>query len=263
MRFCHSYYLATCAFFSLISYGGNNCKVVSTLHVTHGITTTDTTSTTTVPTSAKMSYGPAQDRFIKSIRSAIDHDHHYFDDKDWRNLTIKGGRHVGLANKKLITSDFYVKPVAAWVPHLLIPNHLPSCPNCQHSKSIDVSKAKWITNPKILYGLNGHRYLDTKMYYCNGCTGSFTGYNLKSMQIDAKKLTGFFTFNVSNHFAVDDELYNGIVNSGDESSASIERRIAQNYKDKYFADVLYWLNAVIAQMVRMGQYHCQIFWNRE
>jgi hypothetical protein len=98
-----------------------------------------------------MKYGKAQDDFVKHIRALIDaNPQHFFDDKDWRNLTIKGGRHVGLTNRKLEAASFYVKPVAAWVPHLLIPGHVPSCPKCEHARSVDTNKSKWIANPKIL-----------------------------------------------------------------------------------------------------------------
>ena len=83
-----------------------------------------------------MKYGKAQDDFVKHIRASIDaNPDHFFDDKDWRNLTIKGGRHVGLTNRKLEAASFYVKPVAAWVPHLLIPGHVPSCPKCEQARS--------------------------------------------------------------------------------------------------------------------------------
>jgi hypothetical protein len=199
-----------------------------------------------------MKYGKAQDDFVKHIRASIDaNPDHFFDDKDWRNLTIKGGRHVGLKNRNLEAASFYVKPVAAWVPHLLIPGHVPSCPNCEHARGVDTSKSRWIANPKILYGLRGHRYLDTKMYYCNGCLGGFTGYNLKSLHVDSNKVLGFFTINLSNQFAVDEELYNEIVNSGDEPSNSLQRRLEQNIKDQYFADFQYYLYAVQCERIRV------------
>jgi sentrin-specific protease 1 len=199
-----------------------------------------------------MKYGKAQADFIRFTRESIDADqNHFFDDKDWRNLTIKGGRYVGLNNRKIELSSFDVKPVAAWVPHLLIPNHVPSCPNCEHARSVVVATSTWIASPKILYGLKGHRYLDTKMYNCKGCCKSFSGYNLKSMELDANKLIGFFGFNLSRSFAVDDELYNEIVNSSEEATASLQRRLAQNVKDQYLSDFQYYLFAVRQNQIKV------------
>ena len=205
---------------------------------------------------AKTKYGKAQDDFIKSIRASIDADpNHFFDDKDWRYLTVKGGRYVGLNNPTLEPSSFYVKPVAAWVPHLLIPGHVPSCPKCCHPQCVNPTTSNWVTSPKLLHGLKGHRYLDTKSYYCSGCTSRFNGYDLKSIELDSKKLLGFFTFHLSKKYAVDDELYNEIVNSGDEPSASLERRLEQNTKDQYFSDFQYYLFAVKNNRVRVVPKH--------
>jgi hypothetical protein len=199
-----------------------------------------------------MMYGRAQLDFIRSTRASIDeHGCHFFDDKDWRNLSVKGGRHVGLNGPLLHTSSFYVKSLASWVPHLLIPGFVPSCPKCGHSKKVDPTKSTWIPNPKTLFGIRGHRYLDTKLYPCKECQKSFTGYNLKSMQIDSHKIIGFFNFNISKHFALDDDLYNEIVNSGDEPTASLQRRLEQNVKDQYFSDYQYFLFAVKIQRIRV------------
>jgi hypothetical protein len=46
------------------------------------------------------------------------------------------------------------------------------------------------------------------------------------------KLLGFFTFNLSTHFAVDEELYNEIVNSGDEPSTSLQWRLVHYAKSR-------------------------------
>ena len=195
--------------------------------------------------SSKVNYGKAQADFIKLIRQSIDEkEEHFFHDKDWRMLTVKGGRYIGLGSKKMEVTSFYVKPVAAWVPHLLIPGYVPSCPNCKVPRWVDCKNSKWITTPRILYGLRCHRYLDTKMYYCSGCTNRFAGYNLKTMEIDAKRLIGFFGFNLSRQFAIDEELYSMIVNLGEEATATIHKQLAQNVKDKYFDDFQYYLYSV-------------------
>jgi hypothetical protein len=93
--------------------------------------------------------------------------------------------------------------------------------------------------------------LDTKKYYCSGCRKRFNGYDLKSLEIDSAKILGFFSFHVSKKFAVDDELYNEIVNSGDEPIVSLQKRLEQNIKDQYFADFQYYLFAVKSGRVRV------------
>ena len=54
---------------------------------------------------------------------------------------------------------FYVKPLACWIPHVLIPNHVPTCPHCKEKKFVNPQKARWINSPKILYGKDRHRYM--------------------------------------------------------------------------------------------------------
>ena len=97
--------------------------------------------------------------------------------------------------------------MAVWVPHLIIHNHVPACPNCKKNKYVDVTKARWINSPKILYGVDSHRYLDTQLYPCHGCARRFAGYNKASMQVDANVYYGYFNFFLGKHYAVDEQLY--------------------------------------------------------
>jgi len=32
--------------------------------------------------------------------------------------------------------DYYIKPLAVWVPHLIIPGHVPVCPHCHDTKGV-------------------------------------------------------------------------------------------------------------------------------
>ena len=113
-------------------------------------------------------YGLAQKQFIKAVREDINvKQEKYFHQKDWRLIALLGGKHIGLNSPtKLDVESFYVKPVAAWVPHLLIGGHIPSCPNCKKNTHVDVESARWVSFPKLLYGIKQRRYLDTKMYPC-------------------------------------------------------------------------------------------------
>lgn len=82
----------------------------------------------------------------------------------------KHGRNTSLVgdDKSVLLDSLYCKDVAVWVPHLLLPDHVPTCPKCESSECVCVASSKWIKQPKLLYGIRSHRYLDTKMYKCHG-----------------------------------------------------------------------------------------------
>jgi hypothetical protein len=199
-------------------------------------------------------YGIAQSEHIRKTWAQIDaNPKTFFSNKDWRNIIPNGGRYVSLNdNRKLHVASFDVKPIACWVPHLLIPNFIPSCPHCGKCKYVDHNNHKWITTPKILFGVRGHRYLDTKLYYCRSCDKRFAGYNMKSLQLDSKHILGFFNFNLSHHFAVNNALYSDIVNSANQPMAQIYQRLAQNVTDQYLSDHQYYLYAVKCKKVKVN-----------
>jgi hypothetical protein len=127
--------------------------------------------------------GEAQWSFILKTRSAINNDPKlFFKSHNWRCIELTtGGRFDSLildwsANKTSV-NHFYLKPVAAWVPHLLIPKQTPSCPHCKKSTDVNVVKARWINFPKILFGTSRYCYLTTVLYPCSLCGRRFAGYN--------------------------------------------------------------------------------------
>ena len=69
----------------------------------------------------------AQVEFIKATRRRIDaNPKRFFSEHDWREVLPNGSRRTPCTSQKLVdVSSFYVKPVAAFVPHLLLPNHMP------------------------------------------------------------------------------------------------------------------------------------------
>jgi hypothetical protein len=141
--------------------------------------------------------------------------------------------------------SFYVKAVAVWVPHLLFSNHVPCCPNCKKRDYVDPSRGRWINAPKLLFGLQRHRYLDTWLYSCRGCTRSFAGYNKQSMQLDADVYYGFCNFFLGHGYAVDEELYRFIILAATkDATAAIAHRISRMHYDSYFSDYQYYLSAV-------------------
>jgi len=116
-------------------------------------------------------YCQAQASFIKSLRAAIDSDpKKCLWSRDWTNIQPRSPRH-GLASKRQMdVQQFYVKPVACFVSHVIIPGHVPICPRCELSSRVDTqdSHVRWIKTPKTLFSTNSHRYLDTKHCWCGG-----------------------------------------------------------------------------------------------
>lgn len=116
-------------------------------------------------------FGAEQWAFITKIRGAVKNDPKaFFADHNWRNITPFGGTNDStlFSLKTQTTVDaFLVRPIACWVPHMLIANHVPSCPRCKGKDHIDLVKARWINKPKILYGLTSHKYLDTMFAITN------------------------------------------------------------------------------------------------
>ena len=132
---------------------------------------------------------------------------------------------------------FYLKSIACWVPHILIPNHVPTCPHCEKKKYVDLKKSRWVNCPKLLYGLSTHRYLDTMLYHCRNCARHFTGYNRHSMELDGSVYYSYFNFYLGPRYAVDEELYRTIVlEASTEATAIIHKRLTARAYDCYFSD---------------------------
>ena len=130
--------------------------------------------------------------FIEAVRAKIDGDESYFESHDWRMITPPNGRHCSLL-KSVCADSFCVRPMAVWLPEKLLPNFTPTCPHCKSNRHVDLAKARWQNSPKILFGVNGHRYLDAKLHPCHSCKRQFTGYHPDSMEADARHFTGFST----------------------------------------------------------------------
>ncbi|CAB9521923.1 hypothetical protein (Partial), partial [Seminavis robusta] len=127
---------------------------------------------------------------------------------------------------------------------------MPTCPHCKCNKYIDIGRSRWIESPKILFGIDSHRYLDTKLYYCRNCTKHFNGFNKTSLQLDSHLWVGLFDFHLTDTFAVDAQLYSDIINSTDQTSTAIAKKYAQRVFDKYVSDFHYYLYAVRGNKVR-------------
>jgi hypothetical protein len=200
--------------------------------------------------------GQAQWDFILKTRAAIDNDASgFFRSNNWRSILPNGGTHqsnlLNTGTQKSSVESFYVKGIAAWVPHRLINNHIPSCPNCESNRNVDVVKSRWLTCPKVLFGLGSHRYLDTVLYPCVKCKKHFAGYNKKSMQVDAHVYFSYFNFFLSGGYAVDEQLYRYLVlHASTEATSIIARKLKAMAYEAYFDDYQLYLQAVGLEKIR-------------
>jgi len=199
---------------------------------------------------SKFCYGSAQHDFIKSVRtSVLAEGAAFFKKKDWKRIGPTTNTPLTLTELKICADSFYIKDVAMWVPHLLLPNHIPTCPNCKRSTCVDLSKAEFVERPKILHGVRTHRYLDTMSYKCMDCNKSFTGYNPQSLEQDAAKVLGVFTFYICKGFGVDEECYSCITNHSHDATSYIHRRIALSHTDQFLEDSLFYYRCCYAKKI--------------
>jgi len=199
-------------------------------------------------------HGPHQAQFAKDLRSETDpKQHKCFHAKDWRNVTQLGGKHIALSSpKKIVAKLFCVKSVTVWVPHLLIPDCVPSCPNRKSNKHVEVVSSRWVKCPKLLFLISSHKHLDTKFCPCHQCNKEFTGHNKQSLSLDATTIIGHFNFYLSTECAVEEELCSFIVDSPDAPSARIARHLEKIAVDNHLQDCQLCLHAVRAQRIKCG-----------
>lgn len=209
--------------------------------------------TTVVPPKKppKPRHGRAQETFIRETRRAIDEQGSlFFASNDWDNISIGSSGHAGLINPKKLSPDHLCcKSIAAWVPHLIIPSFVPTCPKCLSKASVDVGNARWVENPKLLHGAFTHRHLDTVCHHCMQCPKDFLGWNMDSLKVDADKITGILNYRLSKGFAVDESLYSFIVTNNSDTTASIHQRLKKMAADEWMNNATCCCRAVLAQRV--------------
>jgi Transposase len=194
-------------------------------------------------------FGDEQWTFITEIRGAVMNDpKSFFSTRNWRCITPSGGKNdstlFNLTNQTTVDA-FYVRPIACWVPHLLIANHVPTCPRCKSKDFVDLVKARWINSPKIMYGITSHLYLDTMLYPCTKCSGTFSGYHKQSLQLDANVVFGYFNYYLGHGYAVDEPLFRLIVESAtSEATSTICRRLKTLQHTEYLDQYQLYLGAV-------------------
>jgi hypothetical protein len=194
-------------------------------------------------------FGPEQWSFIVKTRAAVKADPKaFFSQNNWRQITPNGGRNDSTllaANTKTTVGSFYVRPICCWVPHLLIANHIPTCPHCKMKDHIDLVKSRWTNAPKLLYGISSHKYLDTMLYFCTLCDRTFTGYHKQSLRLDASVVVGYFDIYLGHDYAMDEQLYAMICEfSSTVSTSIISRRLCSIQHTEYLNQYQLYLKAV-------------------
>ena len=178
------------------------------------IATMDNQSSDAAPrASGKKGMSIAQKMHILKVRKVVEttRDMRVY---DWRNMLFQQ------TSGCCTPHAYYVKPSAAWVPHLIKRGFHPYCSMCE--QPVPTIDFRWVEQPMILFGVTGHRYLDTVRYKCARCNSSFRGTNMHSLSLDK---TGFVSLTFQVHLlkrcAVDEELYRQVTSSIMEPTSSI------------------------------------------
>eukprot|EP00978_Attheya_sp_CCMP212_P037176 scaffold173661_cov32-Attheya_sp.AAC.1 len=230
---------------------------VAVPHFTGGATSPATAGLMGVirPTRPKSKYvwkcSESQEAFIARTRSKIDAGvcNELF--VDWMN--IRPCKIVyGPNAEKVGASDYYIKPIAAWLPHLLFPGHIPYCPKCEKNDRVEVCHASWIDHPMVLYCLMGVKHLDTMRVPCTRCNPRFRLTNAKSLSLDTTgRIMGVFRVHLGKRTAVDESLYHYITNRMNDPAAAIARQLKHLTLQKYVADIIEFMLKVKMKMARI------------
>jgi len=203
------------------------------------------------PKGSKPRHGTAQEAFIVNTRKAIDGDPFFFHKHEWSRIKHGGSRHSCLAQPKKISVDcFCVKDCAAWIPHLIIPDCMPSCPRCLSKVAVDVTNAEWVENPKMMCGVCSHRHIDAKCCTCHECKKPFAGWHEATLRQDAEETSGVMNFRLSKGFAVDEELCTYIVTHTNDTAASMHQKLKKTIADNWTNDAAFCYRAVIGQRAK-------------
>jgi len=88
--------------------------------------------------------GTAQAAFITKARKAMSLDPTVLHDVDWRRVSASAS-FLSLTKKTEVDS-FYVKDLAVWLPHVVMPGHIPTCSRCLTKSGVDVGRFRWTKN---------------------------------------------------------------------------------------------------------------------
>jgi len=206
------------------------------------------------PKKTKPRYGEAQAEFIRRTRQAIKEDPTILNGVDWRRISYSKSCLSLTGKKKTSVNDFYVKDLAVWLPHAIIPHCVPTCFRCESKDGVDVTRFRWTKLPKILYGTHTHRYLDTAWYTCVACSnqgnGEFAAWNEKTLLLDSKEITGILNFRLSNGFAVDEDLYSFLISHAIDTTAGTHERLNDHHANHWVNLATMYHRAILAKRIK-------------
>jgi len=203
-----------------------------------------------IPKAPKPRYGTAQAEFIEKTRCNVKDDPTILRGINWRRISYSAN-HLSLTGaKKISVNSFYVKDIAIWLPHVLIPEYTPTCHRCEEKGGVDVSRWSWVAFPKILHGLHTHRYLDSVEYFCLNCGKEFQAWNEDTLRLDGEEVTGVLNFRLSSGLAVDEELYSFIVSHSTDTTTLTHQRIKDLQTDFWVNQAAAYHRAILANRVK-------------
>jgi hypothetical protein len=155
--------------------------------------------------------------------------------KDWTNIRPP--------QPAIFTPDYYYKrPLAVFIPHLIIPNYIPACPICKKSANVMVERYQFVQNSKPLFGLQEQRELLTVKYPCTRCADGkehwFVGYHKESLRLGGPQLLGVFRFFVAPTFAIDEPLHSYLVSQPYIPTFQLAETLASMAEKKFANDAL-------------------------
>jgi len=178
--------------------------------------------------------GAAQAEFIQRTRKATSNDPSMLRDVDWRRISCSASLLSMTCKKKISVNAFYVKDLAVWLPHIVIPDCVPTCHRCLSKSGVDVGSFRWVENPKMLYGVHTHRCFDTVCYKCHTCRGAeFAATREETIRLDGQEVTGMLNFRLSSGFGVDEDLCSFIVSHSTDTTAGTYQKIKDMHADQW------------------------------
>jgi hypothetical protein len=161
---------------------------------------------------------------LKDLREQIDNGTSKEFKSNWMRIPL-GRKGAGMAfgqRGRLDVKEWYKREVASFVPHKICPGFIPYCPNCKKNDSVNVLACRWVNKPRILFGTDDYRFLDTKRYPCQRCNGTFfNAYDKASMQKGGLLIQSAFPFYLTEKVAIDNQLYCYLAERSNDSPASI------------------------------------------
>jgi len=162
--------------------------------------------------------------------------------KDWTNI-----RPLFPERGQLTPDFYYCRPLAVFIPHLIVPDHTPWCPVCRSNANVHTENYRFTENSKPLFGLHEQRELHSVLYTCYGGTGqhTFVAHHPVSLRLGGPKLLGIFRFFVADQFAIDETLHSFIINQPYTPTVQLSRTLKAMVEKKYVSDLIEYLTRAL------------------